>query len=209
MPSVKMILMLRRQSIHHSMVGYKYTQTLGESENAAKVFILQVHLKYRHVCVCVCVCVCVIKCAPLYRHWGSVLTVLPIGGLEVQLYRFMPTAPEGGEGSASRSGRSLPPGKTRYPLYKRLSGPQGQSGQVRKISPPPEFDPRTVQLVASRYTDWATRTTVCIIICYIFLRLHDHWTTKRMIFKTVSENMVLCWWKSNFFKLIPSQEILF
>jgi hypothetical protein len=26
---------------------------------------------------------------------------------------------------------------------------------VRKISPPPGFDPRTVQLVASRYTDWA------------------------------------------------------
>jgi hypothetical protein len=41
-----------------------------------------------------------------------------------------------GEGSASRPGRSLPPGKTRYPLYRRLDGPQGQSGQVRKISPP-------------------------------------------------------------------------
>jgi hypothetical protein len=26
---------------------------------------------------------------------------------------------------------------------------------VRKISPPPGFDPRTVQPVASRYTDWA------------------------------------------------------
>ena len=25
---------------------------------------------------------------------------------------------------------------TRYPLYRRLSGPQGRSGQVRKISPP-------------------------------------------------------------------------
>ena len=25
--------------------------------------------------------------------------------------------------------------------------------QVRKISPPPEFDPQTVQPVASRYTD--------------------------------------------------------
>ena len=37
--------------------------------------------------------------------------------------------------------------------------PQGQSGQVRKISPPPGFDPRTVQLVASRYTDYATRPT--------------------------------------------------
>ena len=66
-----------------------------------------------------------------------------------------------GEGSASRAGRSLPPGKTRYPLYRRLGGPHSRSGQVRKISPPPEFDPRTVQPVDSRYTDWATRPTVC------------------------------------------------
>ena len=50
---------------------------------------------------------------------------------------------------------ALPPGKTRYPFYRRLGGPQGRSGQVRKISPPPGFDPRTVQPVASRYTDWA------------------------------------------------------
>ena len=66
---------------------------------------------------------------------------------------------KGGEGSASRPGRSLPPGKTRYPMYRRLGGPQGRSGQVRKISPPTGFDPRTVQPVASRYTDWATRPT--------------------------------------------------
>jgi len=45
-----------------------------------------------------------------------------------------------GEGSASRPGRSLPPGKTRYPLYRRLGGTQGRSGEVRKISPPPGFD---------------------------------------------------------------------
>ena len=51
------------------------------------------------------------------------------------------------------------PGKTRYPLYRRLRGPQGRSGQVRKISPPPGFDNRTVQPVASRYTDYATRAT--------------------------------------------------
>ena len=31
---------------------------------------------------------------------------------------------------------ALPPGKTRYPLYRRLGGPQGRSGQVRKISLP-------------------------------------------------------------------------
>jgi len=30
----------------------------------------------------------------------------------------------------------LPQGKTRYPLYRRLGGPQGRSRQVRKISPP-------------------------------------------------------------------------
>jgi len=31
---------------------------------------------------------------------------------------------------------ALPPGKTRYTLYRRLGRPQGRSGQVRKISPP-------------------------------------------------------------------------
>jgi len=41
-----------------------------------------------------------------------------------------------GEGSASCTGRSFPPGKTRYPLYRRLGGPEDRSGQARKISPP-------------------------------------------------------------------------
>jgi hypothetical protein len=41
-----------------------------------------------------------------------------------------------GEWSAVRPNRTLPPGKTWYPLYRRLGGPQGQSGQARKISPP-------------------------------------------------------------------------
>jgi hypothetical protein len=50
---------------------------------------------------------------------------------------------------------ALSPGKTRYPLYRRLGGPQSRSGRVQKISDPPGFDPRTVQPVTSRYTDWA------------------------------------------------------
>ena len=70
-----------------------------------------------------------------------------------------PTALEVGEGAASLAGRSLPPGKTLNPLYRRLGVPQGRSGQLRKISPSPGFDPRTVQPVASRYTDYATRPT--------------------------------------------------
>jgi hypothetical protein len=76
----------------------------------------------------------------------------------------MTTALEGGEGSASRLGRSLPPGKTWYPLYRRLGGPQGQSGQVQKISHASGFDPRTVQPVASRYNDYATRPTYLYIV---------------------------------------------
>jgi hypothetical protein len=58
-----------------------------------------------------------------------------------------------GEASDSRPGRFLSPGKTRYPLYRRLGEPQGRSGRVRKILPPPGFDPRTDQPVVSRYTD--------------------------------------------------------
>jgi len=45
--------------------------------------------------------------------------------------------------------------ETWYPLYRRLGGPQGRSGRVRKAYPPPGFDPRNVQPVASRYTHWA------------------------------------------------------
>ena len=50
---------------------------------------------------------------------------------------------------------ALPPGKTRYPMYRSLNGPQGRSGRVRKIFSTAGFDPRTIQPVASRYTDWA------------------------------------------------------
>jgi len=57
----------------------------------------------------------------------------------------MTRALEGGDGSASRPDRSLLPGKTRYPLYRRLGGPHGRSGQVRKIFPPPGFDHQTVE----------------------------------------------------------------
>jgi hypothetical protein len=52
---------------------------------------------------------------------------------------------------------ALPPRMTRYPLYRSLGKPQGRSGRVLKISPPTGSDPRTVQPVASRYTDCAIR----------------------------------------------------
>ena len=42
---------------------------------------------------------------------------------------------ERGEWLAARPGRTLPPGKTRYPLYRRLGGTQGRSGRVENLVP--------------------------------------------------------------------------
>jgi hypothetical protein len=49
----------------------------------------------------------------------------------------------------------LPPGITKYPLYRRLGGHQGRSRRWRKNSPPPCFEHRTDQPVANRYKDYA------------------------------------------------------
>jgi hypothetical protein len=75
----------------------------------------------------------------------------PEGELGYSSPLSFPLALDGGGWSTSRPG-SLTPGKeTRYPLYRRLDGPQGRSGRL----PPPGFDPRTFQPVANRYTDYA------------------------------------------------------
>ena len=50
-----------------------------------------------------------------------------------------------GVGGQLHAPAALTPGMTRYPLYRRLGKPQGRSGRVLKVSPPPGFDPRTVQ----------------------------------------------------------------
>jgi len=83
----------------------------------------------------------------------------------------MTVALEGGEWSAARPGRTLHPGKTRNPFYKRLGGPQGRSGRA-EILVPTGIRSRTVQPVVSRYTDWATghtRTHTHIYILYIYI----------------------------------------
>jgi len=70
----------------------------------------------------------------------------------------MTAALEGGEWSAARPGRTLPPEKTRYPFYRRLGGPQGRSGRAENLVRT-GIRSRTVQPVVSRYTDWATMPT--------------------------------------------------
>jgi len=70
----------------------------------------------------------------------------------------MTAALEGGEWSAARPDRTLPPGKTRYPLYRTLGGLQGRSGRAENLVPT-GIRPRKVQPFVSRYTDWASRPT--------------------------------------------------
>ena len=70
----------------------------------------------------------------------------------------MTAALEGGEWSAARPSCTLPLGKTQYPFYRRLGGPQGRSGRAENLVPT-RIRSRTVQPVVSRYTDWATWPT--------------------------------------------------
>ena len=52
-----------------------------------------------------------------------------------------------------RPGRFTRRTQSRCPLYRRLGGCEDRLGLGWKTSLPPGFDPRTVQPVASRYTD--------------------------------------------------------
>ena len=78
--------------------------------------------------------------------------VWPREWVDVYHYSSMTAALEGDEWSAVRPGRTLPPGKTPYPFYRRLGGPQGRSGQAKNLVPT-GIRSRTVQPVISRYTD--------------------------------------------------------
>ena len=59
----------------------------------------------------------------------------------------MIAALEWGVWSAARLGRTLPPGKTQHPFYRRLGGPQGRSGRAENLVPT-GIRSRTVQPVA-------------------------------------------------------------
>ena len=106
----------------------------------------------------------------------------------------MTAALEGGEWSAARSGRTLPPGKSQYPLYRRLGGPQGRSGQAENLAPP-GFDPRIrpariqslYRLSYPAHIHTHTHTHTQMILCYSY--------TYNMIVMIFKNFNVLC--KSN------------
>ena len=61
-----------------------------------------------------------------------------------------------GVGGQRHAPVALPPGKDPVPIVQEAgwaSGPVWTGAE--NLAPPPGFDPRPVQSVASRYTDWA------------------------------------------------------
>jgi hypothetical protein len=54
-----------------------------------------------------------------------------------------------------------PLGKIRYPLYSTLGeAPRAGLDGCGKYRTPPGFDPRTVQIVSNRYTDWSIAVNI-------------------------------------------------
>jgi len=77
------------------------------------------------------------------------------------------------------------PGKEiRSPLYRKLCGPPGRVWTGAENLAPPEFDPRTVQPVASRYTDWASP-------------VHTHILQGKIKCRNYAEN-IMCHYKKKF-----------
>ena len=121
----------------------------------------------------------------------------PEGEYRYSSTRFLTSALDGVVGQR-HAPAALPPGKTRYPLYKKLGGPQGRGGRVQKISIPPGFDPRTVQPVASRCTDWAVSALPWVLDLLMFdILLQCHSVGCNLL--TVTSNCIatplaaICW----------------
>jgi len=82
-----------------------------------------------------------------------------------------------GEWSAARPGHTLPPGKTRYPFYRRLGGPQGLSLRAENLVPT-GIRSRTVQPVSpSLYAPY--------IYIYIYIYKYKPQTNSRDVLAVV------------------------
>ena len=101
------------------------------------------------------------KVFPLQARCG------PEGGYRYSSTLSMTASLEGIEWSAARSGRTLPPGKTRYPFYRRLGGPQGRSERVENLVRT-GIRSRTVQPVAQSLYQLSYPANIMSAVQFIF-----------------------------------------
>ena len=66
------------------------------------------------------------------------------------------------------TGRLTPGKQTRHSLYRRLGGPWRRSWRGRQNSPRPRFEHRTLQPVASHYTDYTIQATNTAYMYFIW-----------------------------------------
>jgi hypothetical protein len=109
----------------------------------------------------------------------------------------------------SPTARSLYPRKDPGILCRRLGGPQERSREEWKISPPPGFDPRTVQspdqAVACCYTDFAIPTLILSqlnpanALQFYSFKIHYNVMSSSSAFKLVVEVRAV-WWKEKLFE---------
>ena len=120
----------------------------------------------------------------------------------------MKTSKLGGCGwSTPRPGFFTPGKETQYPRYRSLVGPQGRSGRVRKIFHT-HIRHRTVQPVASRYTDWAVpahRSLTLILLTWTIWRAPTNASKWRMGFNSAFKGLSKLnkiFWLQQLFKFI-------
>ena len=85
---------------------------------------------------------------------------------------FLTLALEGGEGSGVTPRPQITPGRDPVPVVQEAGWALGPVWiGAENLAPPPGFDPRTIQPVGSRYTDYTTRPTEIHVNKIIELRL--------------------------------------
>jgi len=81
---------------------------------------------------------CVVVCDLETSRMGAPY-IYDISRLRVNL--SLTSAPDVGGCSTPRPGRFALGKESQYPSHRRVVGPQGQSGRMRKVSPLPGFEP--------------------------------------------------------------------
>ena len=96
------------------------------------------------------------------------------GDVDARVHLFTATALGWGRMASPTLGRLYPQGHTPVLIYRRLSGPQGQSGHegVKKNLHPSDTRDRNraIQSVAKRLAAWATWPTLCLV--ELLIRTH-------------------------------------
>ena len=99
----------------------------------------------------------------------------------------MTAALEGGEWSAARPGRTLPPGKTRYQFYTSTGGTQGRSGRAENLVPT-GIRSQTIQPLVAKTAELPGSYIYIYIYVYVCMYIYIYIYIQNLI----SQRYTLC-----------------